>query len=228
METDLYPIPGFHDPFSAMSHLFGAAVFVVFGVIILRKARTEPFDATRYGCVFVYAISCIVLFSMSGVYHMMPADTTARAVMGRLDHNAIFVLIAASFTPAHGILFRGWMRWGPLAFIWVFAVAGITLKTLFFESLPEYVGLGLYLAMGWCGAFSGAILALRYGYRFIRPLLWGGIAYSIGGTLDGLRWPTLLPGVIRPHEVFHVAVLVGALLHWKFNMHFADGSIGPA
>jgi channel protein (hemolysin III family) len=225
LDPDLYSLPGFHDPFSAMSHLFGAAVFVVLGVILMRRSRRGPFDLTRYICLLVYAFACIGLFAMSGVYHMLVNGGTARAVMGRLDHNAIFVLIAASFTPAHGILFRGWLRWGPLIFIWAIAVTGITLKTIFFDDLPEAVGLGMYLGMGWLGALSGTLLAVRYGYHFIRPLLWGGIAYSVGGIMDGMRWPTVLPGVIRPHEVFHVAVLIGAILHWQFAMQFADGAI---
>ena len=59
------------------------------------------------------AVETVFLLSMSGVYHMMESGGTARAVMGRLDHSAIFVLIAGTFTPVHGILFRGWARWGP-------------------------------------------------------------------------------------------------------------------
>lgn len=227
MESPLYSLPGFQDPFSSISHLFGAVVFVVLGTILLRKGRHGRFDLPRYVCLAIYVIGCIGLFTMSGVYHMMPVGGTARAVMGRLDHNAIFFLIAASFTPAHGILFRGWLRWGPLLFIWSAAITGITLKTIFFDDLPEAVGLALYLAMGWLGALSGSLLGFRYGYRFISPLLWGGVAYSIGGALDIARWPTLVHGVVRAHEVFHVAVLIGAILHWRFVLKFADGRIPP-
>jgi len=225
LDTKIYSLPGFHDPFSAMSHLFAAVLFGVLGTMVLRKGGRGPVDLTRYVCLLAYVFGCVFLFSMSGVYHMMQAGGTARLVMGRLDHGAIFVLIAASFTPAHGILFHGWLRWGPLIFIWSAAVTGITLKTIFFDDLPEAVGLGLYLAMGWLGALSGSLLALRHGYRFISPLLWGGVAYSIGGALDGFRWPTIIPGVIRSHEVFHVAVVIGAFLHWRFIMQFADGRI---
>jgi channel protein (hemolysin III family) len=172
----------------------------------------------------IYVVSCVLLFYMSGVNHNM-AQGTARDVLGRLDHNAIFLFIAGSFTPAHGILFRGWLRWAPLLFIWTAAIVGVTLKTTFFNDLPQWAGLLLYLALGWLGALSGILLYRLFGYRFVRPLLWGGIAYSIGGAIDGYGWPILIPGVVGPHEVFHFAVLLGALLHWRFNWQFASNPL---
>jgi channel protein (hemolysin III family) len=215
---EFYHLPGFHDPVSSMSHLFGAVLFSVLGYLLLRRGRGDKLRMTFLG---IYALSCILLFSMSGVYHMMVGGT-ARDVLGRLDHNAIFLLIAGSFTPAHGILFRGWLRWAPLLFIWTAAITGITLKTIFFNDLPQWAGLVLYLILGWLGALSGILLYRLFGYPFIRPLLWGGIAYSIGGAIDGIGWPILIPGVVGPHEAFHFAVLAGALLHWRFNWQFAS------
>lgn len=215
--SEFYHLPGFHDPVSALSHLFGAILFLALGYLLLRRGQG---DRTRMIFLGVYVVSCVLLFSMSGVYHMM-ARGAARDVLGRLDHNAIFLFIAGSFTPAHGILFRGWLRWAPLLFIWTAAIVGVTLKTIFFNDLPRWTGLLLYLALGWLGALSGILLYRLFGYRFIRPLLWGGIAYSIGGAIDGVGWPTLIPGVVGSHEVFHFAVLLGALLHWRFNWQFA-------
>lgn len=223
----VYDLPGFHDPFSSISHLVGAVVFLFLGYGLLLRGRG---DRNRLIYLGIYAFSCVFLFSMSGVYHMMTRDSAARAVMCRLDHNAIFILIAGTFTPGHGLLFRGPLRWGPLTLIWTAAVCGITLKSVFFNDVPEWIGLALYLALGWLGAFSGALLWQRFGYRFVAPLLWGGVAYSIGGMLDILNWFVLVPGVIHAHELFHVAVLIGALLHWRWVWSFADGSVstGPA
>jgi predicted membrane channel-forming protein YqfA (hemolysin III family) len=70
---------------------------------------------------------------------------------------------------------------------------------------------------------SAVFLVRRYGFPFIKPLLWRGIAYSIGGVADFLRWPTVVPRVVESHEVFHVAVLVGAVFHWLFIRQFAGG-----
>jgi channel protein (hemolysin III family) len=219
-----YPIPGFSDPVSSLTHLVGAGVFACLAVFLLWRGRGNPARLISLG---VYAVSTVLLLSLSGVYHLLSPNTGGRTVLQRLDHDAIFVLIAGTFTPMHIILFRGPWRWAPLLFVWTAAVTGVTLKSIFFTSLPEWLGLVLYLSMGWFGAVSGTVLWSRHGWTFIRPLLWGGVAYSIGGLLEFLQWPTLIPGVVGPHDLFHVGVLVGAGLHWKFVAQFAHGILPP-
>jgi channel protein (hemolysin III family) len=221
---DIYPISGFSEPVSSLTHLLGAGTFTVLGVLLLRRGRG---DWLRVMFLGVYAFACVFLLSMSGVYHLLAPNGAGRAVLARLDHGAIFVLIAGSFTPAHGLLFQGWGRWGTLLLIWATAVSGITLKTIFFTDTEEWLGLLFYLVLGWLGVVSGVLLWRRHGYRFIRPLLWGGVAYTMGGILDFVRWPIVVPGVFGPHEAFHVAVLAGALLHWRFVWSFASGD-GPS
>jgi channel protein (hemolysin III family) len=220
--NELYHLPGFHEPFSAISHLLGAALFAWLGLLVLRRGRG---DTQRMIYLGVYAFSCILLFSMSGVYHQMVRGGTARRVMERLDHNAIFILIAGTLTPVHGLLFTGPLRWAPLLLVWTAAIAGVTLKTVFFTGLDEWVGLSFYLALGWFGAFSGFLLARRYGVRFILPLLWGGLAYSVGAVAEFLGYPVLIPGVVHGHEAFHLAVLMGALFHWYFIWQIATGDL---
>jgi len=220
ISSDIYPLPGISDPFSAVSHLLGAVIFSFLGYGLLLRGRG---DRARMIYLGVYAFSCVLLFALSGVYHMMSHGGAARIVLGRLDHCAIFVLIAGTFTPAHGLLLRGMSRWGPLLFIWSVAITGILLKAIFFDDLSEWFGLVFYLTMGWFGAFSGTLLARRYGFDFVMPLLLGGIAYSIGAVLDSLNWFVVVPGVIHAHEIFHIAVLAGAALHWYWVWTFADG-----
>jgi len=210
--------PGCHEPFSAISHLAGAVIFLFLGVMLLWRGRG---DRVRMAFLGVYAASCVVLFSMSGVYHMMVRGDTSRQVMERLDHGAIFLLIAGTFTPVHGLLFRGWLRWIPLILIWAAAITGITLKTIFFEDVTEWLGLSLYLTLGWVGMGSAVLLARRYGFTFIRPLLLGGLAYSLGGIMEFRGTPIIVPGWVHSHELFHLAVLLGALIHWGFIWRIA-------
>jgi channel protein (hemolysin III family) len=122
----VYSLPGLYEPFSVFSHLAGAVVFAVLGRRLLRRTCGNRLWQLS---LFVYVASCVVLFATSGTYHMLAAETRARAIMARLDHDAIFVLIAGTFTPVHAILFRGWGRWLPLVLIWLAAFAGIALKT---------------------------------------------------------------------------------------------------
>lgn len=217
---ELYHLPGLQDPFSAISHLCGAAIFLVLGILLLRRGWGS---ALRVAFLAVYAFSGVLLFSMSGVYHMLPAGGAGRAVLIRLDHAAIFVLIAATFTPLHGLLFRGCLRWGPIAFVWVTAAVAITLKTIFFEGFPGSVGLGLYLGLGWLGALSAVLVARLGGFAMVAPLLWGGLAYSVGAVAEFVGWPVVVDRVIGPHEVFHLAVLAGALFHFAFVWRIAEG-----
>ncbi|MHC4406417.1 MAG: PAQR family membrane homeostasis protein TrhA [Planctomycetota bacterium] len=219
---DLYHLPGFHEPFSAISHLLGAVAFLVLGLILLQRGRGNTVRLVWLG---VYAAACVLLFSMSGVYHMMVGGGPAHQVMERLDHGAIFVLIVATFTPAHGLLFRGWLRWGILLLIWTAGITGITLKTIFFDDLAEWLGLSFYLTLGWFGGVSAILLARRYGFAFIKPLLLGGLAYTIGAVMEFLGRPVVIRGVIHPHDVFHMAVLLGAFLHWLFVCQFAAGEV---
>ncbi len=214
-------IAGFTDPASSLSHLAGAAVFAVLAVLLLRRGRG---DTGRMVALSVFAFSCVLLLSFSGVYHLLAPGTDERAVLKRLDHAAIFVLIAGSFTPVHVILFRGAWRWGMLTVVWGAALAGLILKTAFFSSVPESLGLAMYLGLGWLGIFSGIALARRYGFRFIRPLLWGAAAYTVGAVAEFLRWPVLLAGVVGPHELFHLAVLAGISCHWAFILRIAAGA----
>jgi len=215
-------IPGFADPFSSLSHLVGAGVFLVLGVFLIRRGLG---DVGRVASLAVFVFGGVLLLSISGVYHMLPSNGPARDVLQRLDHAAIFILIACSFTPPHAILFRGPGRWGMLLLIWTFAVVSISVKMFFFGDMPAALGTGLYLGMGWIGLASGLVLWRRFGFSLVAPLLWGGVAYSVGAVLDILRWPVLVPGVVQWHEVFHLFVLTGLAFHWAFIYGVADGRL---
>lgn len=217
---ELYHLPALHEPCSALSHLLGAVLFAYLGALLLRRARRH---AGRQVFLGVYAVACVALFSLSGTYHMVERGSAAHRVLGRLDHAAIFVLIAGTFTPAHGLLFRGPLRWGPLALVWCAAGIGIALRAVYYDELTDGLGLTCYLVLGWLGAVSAYLLARRHGPAFVRPLLAGGLAYTAGGVAEFLRWGVLVPGVVHAHEVCHMAVLAGALCHWRFVWQFAEG-----
>lgn len=223
LETVIIPIPGFSEPVSSMTHLFGTVPFTVAaGFLIWHTARRRPCGYNLFWVALLIASSLFML-SMSGVYHLLEPGGTARAVLQRLDHAAIFVMIAGTFSVAHAILFRGLGRWLVLAVMWAGVATAISLKSVFFDDFPEWFSLILYLGFGWLGFASGGWLWHRYGYHFIRYLLWGGIAYSIGAVAEFMGQPWLWPGVFGPHEFFHVMVLIGLTLHWMFVAQFCQG-----
>jgi channel protein (hemolysin III family) len=218
----LLSIPGFSEPFSSLSHLGGAAIFAWLGVSLVRDGRGS---AGRMVSLAVFAFSCVLLLTLSGVYHLLEPGGAPRYVLHRLDHAAIFILIAGSFTPVHAILFRGPWRWGMLAIVWTMAITALTLKTVYFDSMPEWLGLLLYLGLGWFGLVSGVAMARRFGFRFIQPVIWSALAYTFGALADFLHWPQLVPGIFGAHELFHLAVLAGIAFHWKFILGVASGDI---
>lgn len=213
-------IAGMSDPVSSVTHLAGALVFAAQAGALLRRGRGSR---ARLTSLCVFAFSCILLLGSSAAYHMLPPEAAQSAVLKRLDHAAIFLLIAASFTPVHAILFRGAWRWGMLAAVWGAALIGVILKTVYFDTVPEWLGLTMYLGLGWFGAVSAAALARRYGWHAIRLVLWGALAYTAGALAEFLRWPVLLPRIVGPHEIFHLAVLAGIACHWAFISGIAAG-----
>ncbi len=210
MET--YPIPGFAEPVSSLTHLLSAGIFAVAGGFLLRRGRG---DMARIVALGVFVFCCVFLLSMSGVYHLLDAGAAHR-VLQRLDHAGIFAVIAGSFTPIHWILFAGWGRWGVLLLVWALAITGITLKVVFFDEIPEWLGLATYLGLGWIGLASGFVLWRRFGFGLIRPLVCSGLAYTVGGVLEFLRMPVIIPGVVGPHELLHLGVIAGVAFHFRF------------
>jgi len=191
-------------------------------VSLVREAEGDP---VRRIAVVVFAFSCSLMLLVSGLYHMSAQGGVARYVMQRVDHAAVFILIAATFTPLHAILLRGPRRWGMLGGVWALALAGLAYKTMNFNSMPEWVSLALYLAFGWLGIASVVAIGQRLGPAYVRPLLFGAVAYTAGACADFAHWPAHLSPMIGSHEVFHVAVLAGIGYHWKFVRAFASGRV---
>lgn len=215
-------IPGFADPVSSMSHLLAGLCFLGLSVPLIRRARGKSAHVLT---VSIFAFAVVFMFSMSGVFHLLPRASSGRFVLLRLDHASIFFLIAASFTPTHAILFRGWLRWGVIGLVWTLAAIAIPIKTVYFEEISETLGLALYLSFGWVGLVSGLAVHHRYGFRFMAPLLWGALAYTFGAILDFTRWPNPIPGVLNAHDLFHLFVIAGVSCHWRFCYQFADGNL---
>lgn len=207
------PLFGIADPFSTLTHGLGAVIVLIMARRLIERGRGRPWARAALA---VFAGACVLVLGTSGVYHIFGYGTAVGAVFQRLDHAAIFVLIAATFTPVHAILFRGPWRWGVLLGVWGAVAIAIPLKLAYFDTLPESLGLAIYLAMGWLGAGSAAILWYRLGFRFIRPALAGGLAYTLGALLGVAGAPNPIPGVIGAHELFHCASLAGVWFFWRF------------
>ncbi|MCP4500481.1 MAG: DNA-binding protein [Deltaproteobacteria bacterium] len=219
------PIPGFSEPISSWTHYLGAFLAVVFGVMLINRVWGS--SKRRVSAYVIFALGTVFLFSMSGTYHLLEPGGTPRFVLRRLDHAAIFVLIAASFTPVIFDAFSPRSRVAILSFVWTAALCGVLLKVVWLDDIPEWIGLSLYFGLGWFGAVTGALTASKFGIRPMRPLLLGGIMHTVGALFDFAQWPILVPGVFGPHEIFHVFVLAGMAFHWSFVFRTAEAPLVP-
>jgi hemolysin III len=209
---------GLRDPVSASSHLFGFIVAVFAAAMLWRLARGDRVKQLSLG---VFGLCAVLLYLASGTYHalMLPPGESTLVLFQRLDHSAIYLLIAGSYTPVYAILLRGWERRGMLALIWGLAAVGIACKWLL-PMVPFSLSVGLYVAMGWLGLLPLIQLFRAVG---VRAMLWGlggGALYMAGGLCDACKWPNVWDGVIRSHEVFHLLDLAATGAHLVFFVRY--------
>ena len=210
---------GFADPFSSWTHLI-SAVFAANGTYFL--VRKGQGNSWRILALCVYSFTLVFLFSMSGVFHLLPRESIGRDVLQRLDHAAIWCLIAGTFTPIHAILFRGVWRWLVLLIIWTIAIIGLILEVVFFKTFPEWLALSFFIGLGWVGCFSYYKFRKFYPTQSPRLIVLGGLSYTIGAVIDFNRWFIIWPNYLGPHEIFHLFIMLGAGFHWAFICKWAS------
>ncbi|MFT5042873.1 MAG: channel protein (hemolysin III family) [Hyphomicrobiaceae bacterium] len=213
LPDSIVSLAGLAEPYAGLSHLLGAFVFTALAIITLRRRHHA---LPRAHSVLVFVTSCIVLLAISGIYHLLAPETAARAWMRRVDHAAIFVLIAGTYTPVAAFLMEEDRGRRLLVWVWGAAIAGVVAKLVWFESISYSAGVGMYLGLSWMALVVGAEICRRHGYATLRPLLVGGLVYTFGALAEILWDPTVIPGVFGSHELFHTSVLVGAGFHWYF------------
>ena len=200
-------------PISSLSHLLAAAAAVAAAVPLVRLGRG---NAGRMWALGVYVVCVIAALTISGVYHSIGRDSPTRLFMQRLDHFAIWALIAGTFTAVHGTMCRGFWRGGLLAIIWMYAITGVFLQVTWFKLFSGNIGLLLYLGMGWIGVGSIMKIGGQIGFRRVLPILYAGLFFSVGAILEAFDWPTLVRPWFGAHEIFHFAVIIGVGLLWLF------------
>ena len=208
----IYSLPGFHHPLSSMSHFAGAVVLGWLAYYLLQPLWGRW---GQFASVLIFVFSAVGLLSVSGTYHMFVPGSLPREIMLRIDHVAIFLLIAGTFTPLHTLMFRGWRRWGVLGLVWSIAIIGSVLRVIFLKEFSTLANAGVYLGMGWIGGVTAWLIWQSGKRELVLPVILGGVCYSLGAVSDALGWPTFIPGIWGPHESLHFAVLAGLAFHWS-------------
>jgi hemolysin III len=198
------------EPVNGLTHL-GAAVAAGIGLIILVVIGWGNIGKTI--SLTVYGISLILLFAASAIYHMVKARPSILNNLRKLDHSAIYILIAGTYTPFCFNLFTGFWQWGMLILIWGLAFIGVAVKLLWMDA-PRWLYTGVYIAMGWLALLGGKELLATLPTGAIVWLLIGGITFTVGAIIYATKTFNFFPGIFGFHEVWHIFVILGALAHF--------------
>ena len=191
---------------NSLTHGIGALLAVAGLVVLSVAASRRGSVAALVGCV-VFGAALVLLYTSSTLYHSLGhVHARARAVLRALDHSAIFLLIAGTYTPFTLVSLRGPWGWSLFAVVWGLAVAGIALR-LALRRRPTGLFVALYLAMGWCVVVAVKPLLAAVAPGGIALLVAGGLAYSVGVVFYASKGP-------YHHAVWHAFVLAGSALHY--------------
>jgi hemolysin III len=179
-----------------------AAILGGAGLIVLAALRADPWKIVGAG---VFVLTLILLYSASTLYHLSSSPDTKRRLR-KLDHAAIFLLIAGTYTPFTLVSLRGGWGWTLFGIVWGLAIAGVILKMVATGRL-RVLSTALYLGMGWMILVAGGVLVHRLSPWILTWLFLGGLAYSAGTLFYHKRdWA-------YSHAVWHGFVLAGSACH---------------
>ncbi len=189
-----------------VSHQF--AFFVALAASVVLVARAPSGVATWATAVF--GVSLVALLGTSALYHRVAWSEAARMRMRRLDHSAIFVLIAGGYTPMFALTAAG-RGWGALAAIWIGAGVGV-LQSVAWPRAPKWVTAILCVGLGWM--VTGPVIdrAPLLGATAVALLVACGVVYSLGALVYAAKRPDPRPLVFGYHEVFHALVILASVL----------------
>jgi hemolysin III len=190
-------------------HQWAAATFFVAGIVLIALAHG---GRARLAAI-IYAIAVCLLYGTSALYHRRTWQPKARAVMKRLDHAMILVLIAGTYTPFALLLLHGSTSTAVLALAWGGALAGITLRMLWI-SAPRWAVIPPYLLVGWIAVFVMPELLHAGGVATLVLVAGGGLIYSLGAVVYATKRPDPWPKTFGYHEVFHLmTILAGVMMY---------------
>lgn len=190
---------------NSLTHGIGAALGVTALVLLLATCR--ECGATRIVSYSIYGASLIMLYTASTLYHGV-MEQKLKDILQRVDHSAIYLLIAGTYTPFTLITLNGPWGWTIFGIEWGLALAGIIYKVFFYDEKHRGISTAVYLLMGWM-----ALIAIKPLIGALHPggLIWlgiGGLSYSLGVIF--YLWRSLP----FAHVIWHLFVLGGSISHF--------------
>ncbi|MCO1603975.1 PAQR family membrane homeostasis protein TrhA [Desulfosporosinus nitroreducens] len=198
------------EPVNTWTHfvLFVAAIVGLVFLIILSKN-----NISKLITMTVYGVSMILLYGASSLYHWVRTTPQKELLLKKVDHIAIYLLIAGSYTPVFYYGLEGAWRWAMLSVVWGLAFIGMLLKIWFIHA-PRYVSSAFYLSLGWIALvpFLQLIKNLPMGAIILMAL--GGLTYTVGAIIYATKICDFFPKRFGFHEIFHLFIGAGSIVHY--------------
>jgi len=196
----------FREPVNAVTHLFGALGCIVMSVVLVIQSHGDLSLTIAY---IVFGLSALMLYGASTAYHTYPTTST---ILQRLDHSAIYFMIAGTHTPICFLGLEGRYRYGVLIAQWSLALIGLV-ANLKWGKAPMAIRLPIYLLMGWMSVPLIPTMLRMVTMTSIWWLLAGGLVYTVGTIIYASKRPRLWPDRFSSHELWHLFVLGGTACH---------------
>ncbi|WP_134768038.1 hemolysin III family protein [Nocardioides sp. 1609] len=187
--------------FRGWLHAGASPVVLAAGIVLVCLA---PTSSSRWAAV-AYATAGVIVFAVSAVYNVGTWNARGQAILQRLDHGSIYLVIAGTYTPIATLALDGPRQQVFLVGAWVAAALGIAFRVLWLTA-PRALCTGLYVALGWSIApFVGDLVAASPAAGLLTVV--GGVLYTVGGVIYATRWPDPSPTRFGFHEVFHALTI---------------------
>ncbi|MET7608746.1 hemolysin III family protein [Streptomyces avermitilis] len=182
---------------------------LVGGIVLVAVSRS----AAAVAACSVYALSACLLFGTSAVYHRGTWGARGEGVLRRMDHANIFLIIAGTYTPLAVLLLPGGEQLVLLAVVWAGALAGIAFRVLWIGA-PRWLYTPCYIVLGWVAVFYLPDFAGTGGTAVVALVIAGGLLYTAGAVVYGLKRPDPSPAWFGFHEVFHALTIAAFTAHY--------------
>ena len=189
---------------NAFTHSLGA-LFSIYAIVMLAVYSHSPIEVASTS---IFGATLFILFQSSALYHAM-VNPTAKKVFQKIDHSAIFMLIAGTYTPILLLVVDFPLSVALLAMTWYLAITGIVYSCLTLKF--KYLSTGLYLVMGWLSLFLAYAIWTKASHTAFWLLLLGGLLYSVGCIFYLLKKKFM-------HTIWHIFVIAGAVAHYSAIM----------
>lgn len=212
------------NPVSGLIHL-GAAIAAAVGMAVLMFFGHN--SATKEVSLLVYGLSLILMFATSSAYHLIKSQPHVTMRFRKLDHSAIYLLIAGTYTPICLHFFNGFWQWGLLGIVWLMATVGIATNA-FITKAPRWLTAGISLMMGWLSLVAIREIFITMPMPALVWLSLGGLFFTVGAVVYITKKPDFYPGVFGFHEVWHIFVILGCACHFILVFAYIASYAGAA